>query len=202
LYEQSHLDGKNRYHFVNPLARPVNYLKSIGPKPHLVFIGTQEREWYGISLLEKIATAFPAWQFSVIGIPKFQTTIPNISIYEHMSNSALNNFLKSVDLGIASLALGTDSLVSASSIKVSKYIENCLPIISTHRDFRVPTSSPIFFLFNPNYDAQSLHALQTFVERWATNPPKYDYFSEIWDNFLSMPHIESVLEEISGRIAT
>lgn len=119
--------------------------------PHLVFIGAPHLPWAGVDKIARLATAFPAWEFDLIGTdPAELPEAPsNLSIHGARSRSDYLPIMARADVAIGPLALHRKRLSEASALKVAEYLAYGIPVILGCPEAAFPGGAP-FLLQLPN----------------------------------------------------
>lgn len=141
--------------------------------PHLVFIGSPGQLWHGLDKISFLAEKLSDFSFHIIGPDKTSCmqlwgSIPaNVIVHGYLSDKDAQRIIKSMDLGIASLALHRNGMQEACPLKVRQYLAQGLPIIVANRDPDI-VSEQNFYLQIPNNQKNvesSFLEICDFVER-------------------------------------
>ena len=134
--------------------------------PHLVFIGAPHLPWAGVDKIARLAAAFPAWQFDLIGTDP--TEIPdapaNLAIHGARSRADYLPLMARADVAIGPLALHRKGLSEASALKVAEYLAYGIPVILGCPEAAFPDGAP-FLLQLPNTE-DNVEAARADIERF------------------------------------
>lgn len=147
-----------------PLPAPAN------DQPRLVFLGAPALPWHGVDKIARMAVAFPAWRFDIVGPgpDELPGAPPNVHLHGLMTREEYLPLLAEADVAIGSLALHRKAMEEASPLKVAEYLACGLPAIIGYTDGRFPDGSP-FLLRLPNVEHNidpCVGAIEAFVDRW------------------------------------
>ena len=140
------------------------------PAPRLVYIGSPRLAWAGVDKLARLAAAFPAWRFDVVGpgADEFPDPPPNLFIHGYLGRSDYLPIMAAADVAIGPLALHRKGLSEASALKVAEYLAYGIPVILANAEAAFPGGAP-FLLQLPNTEDNvdvATDAVRAFVERW------------------------------------
>lgn len=138
--------------------------------PRLVFIGSPRLAWAGVDKLARLATAFPTWQFDVIGpgADEFPDAPSNLVIHGYRGRAEYLPIVAGADVAVGPLALHRKGLSEASALKVAEYLAYGLPVILANAETAFPDGAP-FLLQLPNTEDNvdvANDAIRAFVEQW------------------------------------
>jgi glycosyltransferase involved in cell wall biosynthesis len=170
---------------------PINHDKIRG-----IFLGTENRNWYGIRVIKEIARLNPDWDFIIVGI-KSSFDLPNISFVPSAHGDSLRELLDSATFGIGSLAIEKAGLTQSSSIKVAEYFANGLPVVSSSQDARFIDHSDIFFQLRAGELPGANNQLRDWVNGWS----KKRFFLDVEDNSAEMfkSALQTIMPDLSQR---
>jgi glycosyltransferase involved in cell wall biosynthesis len=129
----------------------------------LFFIGTPNRSWHGIDIIENIADNLPQYDFHIVGINK--NNKGNIFYYGYLKQKEYLDILKKCHICIGSLALYRNNMEEACPLKVREYLACGYPIIIGYKDTAfVDKETPGWVLqINPRKELP-INDIQEFIE--------------------------------------
>lgn len=139
-------------------------------QPRLVFIAAPGLSWSGVDKLVRLASAFPAWQFDVIGpsATDLPTHPPNVRAHGQLTQDEYLPIMAKADVAIGPLALHRKGLSEASALKVAEYLACGIPVILGCREAAFPAGAPFLLQLDNSEDnvVRSLNEIREFVESW------------------------------------
>jgi hypothetical protein len=135
--------------------------------PRLVFIGHPNSTWHGLDHLLEMASAFPEWEFDLIGSEQSEVegAPENVTAHGTLLPEAYRPILERADVAVGSLALYRNDMAEGSPLKVREYLARGIPTIIGYQetDFMDP---PPFLLQVPDAPdgvMTSLRRIEAFV---------------------------------------
>ena len=176
------------------LAAPGN------PSPRLVFIGSPWLDWAGVDKIARLASAFPSWQFDLVGPDPGEVpgAPANVVLHGLLSREAYLPIMAQADVAIGPLALHRKGLSEASALKVAEYLAYGIPVILANAETAFPDGAP-FLLQLPNTEDNvdaATDEVGAFVERWRGRRIPRQEVSPIDTKVVERARLAEILREI------
>lgn len=123
--------------------------------PQLIFVGSPGQSWHGLDKIKELAESLPDCFLHIVGpdnneCDKLWGYIPeNVYCHGYLSNDDVQNILKTMDVGIGTLALYRKSMNESCSLKMRQYLAQGLPVIGGSKDTDIDDDE-LFYLELPN----------------------------------------------------
>jgi hypothetical protein len=101
-------------------------------RPKIVFIGSPNQPWHGISKIEEIAKYLKNYDFFIIGYTGKNKK--NIFYLGYMEEKKATKIISTSDVAIGSLSMERNYLNEACPLKVRHYLACGIPIIYSYKD--------------------------------------------------------------------
>jgi hypothetical protein len=169
-----------------------------------VFIGSPRLAWAGIDKIARLARAFPAWRFDVIGPgPEELASAPsNVVIHGQLDRDEYMPIMSRADVAIGPLALHRKQLSESSALKVAEYLAYGIPVILGNAETAFPDGAP-FLLQLPNSEENvdvARHEIGEFVERWRGRRIPRTAVSPIDSTVVERDRLAAILREAPTRL--
>lgn len=145
---------------VIPRAVPYN------DKVNFVFVGSPGQSWHGVDKILEVAELLPDYEFHIVG-DRFDVSHKNVHCYGYLDWERLDELYRTMDIGLASLALHRINIDEISPLKTREYLAYGLPIITAYEDIDLDGCD--FVLRLPNSESgvrDSLIEIKRFAEFW------------------------------------
>jgi glycosyltransferase involved in cell wall biosynthesis len=171
-------------------------------QPRLVFIAAPGLPWAGVDKLMRLASAFPAWQFDVIGpsATDLPAQPPNVRAHGQLTQDEYLPIMATADVAIGPLALHRKGLSEASALKVAEYLACGIPVILGCREAAFPAGAPFLLQLENSEDnvVRSLDEIRAFVESWRGRRVGRDEVRPI-DTSVVEPRRLTLIRALAGR---
>ncbi|MEE6295628.1 hypothetical protein [Georgenia wangjunii] len=124
--------------------------------------------WQGVDKYLALAKQLPEFDFFVVGVTDVPSNAPsNVHVLAFQGLDALNDVLRTMDVGFGNLALERVGRRTPSPLKVREYLAKGLPCIIAHEDPDLPRAQGVLNLgYGFEVDQQSVTAVRSFVRHW------------------------------------
>lgn len=140
--------------------------------PQLVFIGSPGQSWHGLDKIYTLIKELPYCNFNIVGPSKdsciqlWNDAPHNVTYHGYLSGSDSKKILKTMDIGIGTLALHRKKMHEACALKVRQYLAHGLPVIGASKDTDIPAKSS-FYLELPNTEMnikENIMIIKQFID--------------------------------------
>ena len=164
---------------------------------NVCFIGSPNQSWHGLDKVRALSELFPEWLFHIIGPEReefsfgFDSLPENLIFHGYLSGESAKNLLKSIDVGISTLALHRKQMNEASPLKSRQYLAQGIPLICAYEDTDVPRREFICSLPNTETGvSECFDEVEAFVGKVFRNTELRSQAREFAESFLDSSVIE------------